>query len=332
MDAGEVLRRLDERLLPPLARALARLGRGPTRVRLLTGAALMSATAVLMAAAWAADQRPVGDPTVGDVVRVGVADGQSIPRYVESSRTELTRLLSAPPTAYPGGETYALVTLSAYLTPDRLTPVLGGVSVLAIYSRVPLPGTQTSIERIAAHRIPDDVIAGMERVAGDKEREAADYRDRNARLTGSGERERALRVVYDSGARIAAAEATAYHSRCACVYAAVVRAAPAALDQIAKHREVRAVDPAPEVRRLDRAVFLPPLPEQRGVVRPPADAALYPTPAPAEPVPSDAGLPQPSASAEPSAAVAGPREPPAATPAEATPSPVDPTPEATHAP
>jgi hypothetical protein len=339
VDAGQLLRRLDQRLLPPLARAMARLGRGPSRLRLLTGAALTSVTAVLVAAVWAADQRPAGDPSVGDVVKVGVVEGQSIPGYVASSRTELTRLLSAPPPASRGGETYALVTLSAYLAPDRLTPILGGVSVSAIYARVPLSDTQTSIERISAYRIPDDVVAGMERVAGEKERESADYQDLFAKLTGDGAQEQALRAVYDSGARVAAAEATAYRSRCACVYAAVVRATPAALDQIAKRGEVRAVDPAPEVRRLDRAVFLPPLPEQADVVEPPDDAALAPTEAPAEsPSPSDPATtpgPEPSASAEPTATPAAPSDPPAPssepTPESTAPA-VDPTAEATAGP
>ena len=49
----------------------------------------------------------------------------------------------------------------------------------------------------------------------------------------------------------------------------VVRATPAALDQIAARPEVRAVDPAPEVRRLDRAVFLPAAVPSRSA-RPPA--------------------------------------------------------------
>jgi hypothetical protein len=324
VDAGEVLRRIDDRVLPPLARAMARLGRGHTRLRLLTGAAVASATAVLVAAAWAVDQRPAGDPTVGDVVKVGVVDGQSIPGYLASSRTELTRLLSAPPTGSPGGETYALVTLSAYLAPNRLTPILGGVSVSAIYARVPLANTQTSIERVSAYRIPDDVVSGMRRVAADKEKEAADYRALDRTLTGDGERERALRAVYESGARVAAAEATAYRSRCACVYAAVVRAAPAALDRVARHREVRAVDPAPEVRRLDRAVFLPPLPEQMDVVHPPADAALNPTGTPSQTPPAGPADPEPSGTAEPSASPAGSSEPTQAPSAEPTPEPTAP--------
>lgn len=274
MDAGDLLRRLDRRLLPPLARGLARLNRGPARLRVLAGAALVSVAAVLIAAAWTADRRPAGDPTVGDVVRVGLVEGDSIPAYLASTRGELAALLAKPPTAAPGGETYALVTLAAYLTPERLAPVLGDVSVSEVIGRVPLPDTQAEIVRIVAFRVPEDVTAGMDAIAQRKEREALDYRRLSLQLTGDGDEERQRRAVYDSGARVAAAEATAYRAHCSCVYAAVVRAAPAALDRIAARPEVRAVDPAPEVRRLDRAVFLPPLPEQSDVVRPPADGAL----------------------------------------------------------
>jgi hypothetical protein len=80
--------------------------------------------------------------------------------------------------------------------------------------------------------------------------------------------------VYDGGARVAEAEAVAYRRRCSCVYAAIVRATPAALAELAGRPGVRAVDAAPEVRRLDRAVFLPPLPEQADVARSAADPSL----------------------------------------------------------
>jgi hypothetical protein len=339
VDAGELLRRLDERVLPLLARATVRLGRGPTRLRLLTGAAMVSVTAVLLTAAWAADHRgSAGDPTVGAFVNVGVVDGESIPGYVASSRTELARLVAAPPTTSPDGVTYALVTLSAYLAPERLAPILRGVSVSTVYARVPLPDTQTSIERISAQRIPDDVLAGMERVAGEKDRSAAGYRDLYSKLSGDGARERELRTVYESGARVAAAEAAAYRGHCACVYAAVVRGTPAALDQIAKRSEVRAVDPAPEVRRLDRAVFRPPLPEQTDVVRPPADAALAPSMTPS--AAASAAVtppPEPTASAPGATPLPAPSEPPVApsatpTPEPTGPPPAEPTPPATSGP
>jgi len=274
---GDLLRQLDRRVLPPLARGAARLGNGALRLRLLSGVALLCSAAVLVTAVWAAERQPAGDPTLGEVTRVGVVQGQSIPGYVESSRGELAALLAAPATG-PTPRTYALVTFSAYLAPDRLPPVLAGVEVSEVYARLWRPGVQTQIVRIPALRVPDDVIAGMLEVAERKDREARDYQERSAAVVGDGPRERDLRRWYDSGARVAADEATAYRSRCSCVYAAVVRGEPVALGQVAGRPGVRAVDPAPEVRRLDRAVFTPPLPEQEDVVRPPADASLPPEP------------------------------------------------------
>jgi hypothetical protein len=324
--AGDLLRRLDSLVLPPLAVAMSRLAHGRLRMRVLTGVALLSATAVLLTAVWAADRRPAAEPTAGDLVRVGVVDGQSIPGYVQSSRTELAALVAAPPSG-PAGETYALVTLSAYLAPDRLTPILGGVAVAEVFGRVPLPSAQTQIVRIPALRIPGDVTAGMAEVAERKEAEAREYLELGRRLTGASARERQLREVYDSGAAVAGAEAEAYRSRCSCVYAAVIRATPGALDQIFDRPEVRAVDPAPEVRRLDQTVFLPPLPEQRDLGEPPADTALPTAPpsAEAEPVaPIQPAEPEPAPPAAPTSAAA---EPPAGDP---TPAPESPSPAATE--
>ncbi|MFC0504519.1 hypothetical protein [Micromonospora costi] len=276
MRAGDLLRQLDQRLLPPLTRAVARLGETSARSRVLTGTALASAAAVLLTAVWVGgDRAPVGDPTVGEVTRVGVVDGDSVPGYLRAAAADLAALPAGTPA--PADGTYALVSLDSYLPPQRLATVLGDVSVSAVFGRVPLPGRQTEIVRIPALRVPDDVVAGMAALATRKDGEAADYRARAA-ATGDAE----LRQVYASGAEVAEAEAAAYRAGCACVYAAVVRAQPSALRAVASRRAVRAVDPAPEVRRLERTVFTPPLPEQRDVVRPPADTAL---PAPTTPAP-----------------------------------------------
>ncbi|MCW6008594.1 hypothetical protein K1W54_29220 [Micromonospora sp. CPCC 205371] len=312
MRAGDLLRRLDSRLLPPLAAALTRLAHGRVRMRVLTATALLSVSAVLLTAVWTAGRGEApGDVTVGDVVRVGVTDGESIPQYVRSSRSELATLAE-------DRETYALVTLSAYLAPERLKPILGGISVSQVFGRVPLPDTQTQIVRIPALRVPDDVTAGMAVVADRKDAEATEYRQMSRQLTGDSPRERELRQVYDSGADVASAEAEAYRDGCSCVYAAVVRATPPALDRVFERPEVRAVDAAPEVRRLDRAVFLPPLPEQRDIVHPPAETVLPPKPpaseTPAQPAESPSASPaepspEPSVEPSPSASSAAPEDP-----------------------
>ncbi|MDR7278146.1 hypothetical protein [Catenuloplanes atrovinosus] len=260
-----LLRRLDARLLPPLGRGLARAGRTPARLRFLTAAAVAASTAVLLTAVWAADRpAPSGDETVGEVVRVGVAEGGSIPGYADASAAELAAL-----TGTTG--TYALVTFTEYLAPDRLAAALAGRAVSVVVGRVPLPDTQTEIVRIPVQRLPADLVAGMGVIAERKEREAEDYRRLSATLTGDSAQETSLRPVYDSGATVAAAEATAFRDACSCLYAAVIRATPADLAAVAERPEVRVVDPAPELVRLDRSVLLPPLPEQDDVVRPPVD-------------------------------------------------------------
>lgn len=330
MRAGDLLRRLDSRLLPLLVGGMARLGQSPLRTRVATASTVASVAAVLVTVGWAADRQPVSDATVGEVVRVGVVEGQSIPGYVRSSRGELDAMLAEPSSGPAPTETYALVTLSAYLAPDRLAPVLAGAAVSEVFSRVPLPDTQTQIVRIPAFRLPADVVAGMAQVAERKDGEARDYRDRSGALRGDGDRERELRRIYETGADVAAAEAAAYRSRCSCVYAAIVRATAASLARIAQRPGVRAVDPAPEVRRLERAVFLPPLPEQAEVARPPADGGL-PAPGASEagagppaspssgavPDSSPATVDAPAASTEPSPA-APPTEPPPTGPALTT--------------
>ncbi|RLQ05291.1 hypothetical protein EAD96_11570 [Micromonospora sp. BL1] len=230
-----------------------------SRSAALTWVALACALVVLVVAVAQRRDRPVSDRTVGEVTRVGVTDGASIPAYLRAAGDELARL-DAP-------DGYALVSFGDYLTPARAAASLDGTRVSAVVARVPLPGRQTEIVRIAALRLPQDVVAGMAGVATRKDREAADYRSRAAATTADPE----LRRVYDSGAEVAAREAQAYRTGCACVYAAVVSAAPDALRALVGRPGVRVVDPAPEVTRPDRTVFTPPLPEQRDVVRPPAD-------------------------------------------------------------
>ncbi|TCB97959.1 hypothetical protein E0H26_10195 [Micromonospora zingiberis] len=328
MRAGDLLRQLDQRLLPRLATVLTRFDQGPARSSLLGWVAVLSCAAVLFTAVLATGGPPLPDRTVGEVTRVGIADGDSIPGYERTAAADLAELARGASLA---DGTYALVSLSEYLTPQSLAAVVGDVGVSFVFGRVPLPDRQTEIVRIPAQRLPDDVTAGMAELAERKEREAAEYRSRAAALGGGGPQERELRQLYASGARLAEQEAAAYRASCACVYALVVRAEPAVLRGVAARPGVRVVDPAPEVRRLERTVFTPPLPEQRDVARPPVDRDLLPGPTPsAEPettVPSPGPAPAESrvpaapevTDSSPSPAVSPvPTSAPPATPATST--------------
>jgi hypothetical protein len=261
------LQRLDQRLLPPVGDVLARIFRGAQRLRAFTiVVGVLAVTATLLAVH--RSERPHSDPSRGDVLRVGVAEGDSIPDYVRAGHDELAALPGEVPV-------YALVSFTAYLAPDRLAPVLADVSVSSVFARVPLPKTQTELVRLGAYRLPDDVVVAMDETAQRKTEEAQHYRDLLARVDDApGE----ARERYVAGSIAADREATAYREHCSCVYAAVVYAAPAALRTVAARPETRVVDPITELQRLDRTVFLPPLPEQTTVAEPVREVVASPGP------------------------------------------------------
>ena len=261
----EKLHRLDERVLPRLARGLRRIRELP-RPRALVVVAALLVLAVVVTIAWEANG-PAGDADGIDSIRVGPQDGDSIPAYLQTSREELGRLAAG--TTARAEPMYALVTLAVYASPERVASLFRPYTDLTTwvaYARVPLPRRQTERVLLAAERLPADLIGAMTKVASSKSDEAA----RATRLAQS-ESSADRRVLYESLANLASAEASAYRQTCACVFAVVVRGTPAALAALATEADVRAVDPAPEVTQLDRAVFFAPLPEQVDRVRPPID-------------------------------------------------------------
>jgi len=253
---GDSLRRLDRWLLPPIARALLRVGHGPVRLRALSTVALFCAVVGAVTAAWAVDRPATGELTLPQMAVVGVLEGEPVAGYLAAADAELARLAAD---TGPGSDepTYALVTFSAYLGADRLRSVLGEVPVAEAFARVNLPGREAANLRLRALRDAGDLTPAMREAAARRQREAAGYRARAGTERAAGQRR-----TYEQQAVAAEAEALAYRSGCSCVYAVVIRATPRLLQDIAGRAAVRAVDPAPEVWNLDRAVFSPPLPEQ----------------------------------------------------------------------
>ncbi|MEV6300941.1 hypothetical protein AB0M02_16145 [Actinoplanes sp. NPDC051861] len=255
----------------------------------MTGVALAATLVLVIAVFWVDRDLPSGEAP-GDVVRVGVVEGQSVAGYLANSRHEMALLTD--PTAPSAGETWALVSLESYAAPARLAALLAGAAVAQVYARVPLPETRTQVSKIPVWSMPDDVTAGMLDAALVRDQEQADYLRLSRALKGSGRTEERLRATYEAAARVAAREAAAYRAGCVCTFAAVVRGGPEALDQLAHRGGVRSVDPAPEVRQLDRTEFRPPLPEEEGTVE--ADPSGSPVPSPGSPVATGTPPPIPS--------------------------------------
>ncbi|MBL7256592.1 hypothetical protein [Paractinoplanes lichenicola] len=274
---------------------------GAPAVRMVATVAAVSAGVLLLGLIWVSRRDVVPPEDRSDVVRVGVVQGQSVPGYLDATRGELAALTD--PSAPAAGETWALVSLDGYLGPGLLPGLLAGTAVAQVYARVPLPETHTPVVRIPVYRLPADVMSGMLDTALARDREHAEYEQLARRLTGDDDNQQRARRAYATAARTAAQEASAYRSGCSCVFAAVVRAAPSALRELADRPGVRAVDPAPEVRSLDRTEFRPPQPEQNGTVPPePSRSPAVPmgTPGiasrPSAPIVSSPGAPVTSAS------------------------------------
>jgi hypothetical protein len=253
--------------------------------RIMAGLAIASAAALVVAVIFVSEPDPPMTAAPPDVVRIGLLEGQSVRGYLDSARDELSALDASGRVT----DTWALVSLGGYVPPDRLAPLLDGVAVAQVYARAPVAGTPTPVVRIPAARIPDDVVAGMRATAALRDQESADYRQLMRRVTGDTPSDARLRSAYATAAQVAGAEAGAYRSACACVFGAVVRAAPAALTVVASRTGVRAVDPAPELTSLDGVEFDPPLPEQVAGPEPSGPPSAPVAPATATPVPSSLG-------------------------------------------
>jgi hypothetical protein len=254
--------------------------RGPAlstvAMRTVIGLVVLAVAVLLIAAVWAGRRADDPSRSAGDVVRVGVVQGQSVPGYLSSTRAELAALTD--PSAPAAGDTWALVSLDRYVPAGALTGMLDGTSVAQVYTRVPLAGRHTPVVLIPVLQVPADVLSGMLDAAVRRDREQAEYQQLSRKIIGDDSNADRARRAYDSAAATAAQEAAAYRSGCSCVFAAVVRAAPAVLQGVADRPGVRVVDPAPEVRQLDRVEFRPPLPEQDGTI--PAEPSGSPIPVP----------------------------------------------------
>lgn len=250
--------------------------RGPLGLRVMIAVATVSVGALLVGVLWAA--RPGASPSgdTDDLLQVGVVQGQSIPGYLGASRRELAALTD--PASPAAGDTWALVSLDTYVPPERLPSTLAGAAVAQVYVRVPMANAHTQVVRLPVFRLPGDVTAGMLDAALQRDQEQAEYLQLSRRLQGDGGDVERARGAYSVAAATAAAEAAAYRSGCACAFAAVVRAAPRWLQAIADRPGVRVVDPAPEIRGLDRTEFCPPLPEQSGVVAEDTTGSATPVP------------------------------------------------------
>ncbi|MFC8532277.1 hypothetical protein [Nocardia sp. NPDC057227] len=182
--------------------------------------------------------------------RVGPEQGEPVSEYLTRARASLERTDDAP--------RWALVSFTEYLPVDRVPALAGEVRVARVLEHVPLDRVQTPIVAIP---VPDSAsaITGAAAAAADILRDRLDRQPLD---------QRAAQVHEVAVARLRAG--------CACTAGLVVRAAPAALRELAAHSDVRAVEALPADTVADRFAVTPLLPGTDGTVRPEPDDGQVP--------------------------------------------------------
>ncbi|OAA28638.1 hypothetical protein UG55_1005152 [Frankia sp. EI5c] len=167
---------------------------------------------------------------------VGPLAGDSAAEYLAIARSELESLARAAPAT----DLYAVVSLAGYRTPTDLRQMFAAYRLTEVFFRVPPDGADTS----ATVRDP---VADIE-AAFDSAADTAETRVHEA--TGAADAEAANRA------------AVALRARCACLFAAVVRAPAARLLELTREEQVRVVDPAPPGLMPPAVSFVPLEPER----------------------------------------------------------------------
>ncbi len=235
-----------------------------------------TAVSLVVATHRQAQQHTVVDPGgTGGAIRIGSDKGPgdntlgpAVGDMVSTYLAEVAKSLAVADNSSPAATRVALVSFSTYQDPAQLRSMMSAFRVLRIYLRAKVGGKGAAQLPFA---VTGDLGATLSEAYAQAARGRADrrssyqgYVDSLQVVTGA---DQALRDTYAAFATAAGAEASAYQSGCACVFAAVVSAAPSTLPALRARIGVRAIQVAPEGAQLRSLRVSPLLPDVTGVVQ-----------------------------------------------------------------
>lgn len=263
---GRFLLAIDRRLLPPVGRALATLGRGAVWGRVVVTTGAVACVALTVVAVYTATRKTTPAPKPAGI-HVGVSAGDDIRRYVATRRSILDRAAAADAPGDPVTSRYALVSFTTYMQPVQLTSLLAGVQAVEVFLRASPAGVVEAPARI----IPDDVLNAIGAHARDL-RDAVDVLEAKiSQVTGQSPSEIALKASYRASVRTETEEMAAYTSACKCVFGVVVHGPLAALAALEGRTGVRVVDLIPLTPDVRQDTFTPAVPGQTIASPPPVE-------------------------------------------------------------
>ena len=207
------------------------------------------------------DTGATAGPTAA-VTTVGPAAGQQVRAYAAQADGRLARFARA----HPGTLTYAVVDFKHYLSSAQVARLVGPAGLVRAYLHVTVRGAQTPLHVLSVNSAAElpAAVARLGKVAAQESQGFQQLLQIVA--TPTSERERAVRSAYSDRLRTTQAEAKALTPTCSCIYAVVLKATGATLQQMGKAGLVRIVDPAPADAALADLATIPVLPEVTGAV------------------------------------------------------------------
>ena len=194
---------------------------------------------------------------------LGPEPGTDVDDYLARTRADTTALAARD----GSGRYIGLVLLSDYVTPTALEATVQGFGIGQVTLRAPSAGDLAEVIVVPTPGDPRAVLRAVyERTAADKREQEAEFRGLAESIEGTGPQEQEERAAYEVDARRVAAEAAAYASDCACVFAVVVEGTATALAGLLDAPGVRSVEAAGRGSELDALEITPLWPEQTGTV------------------------------------------------------------------
>lgn len=202
---------------------------------------------------------------------LGPAVGDSTRDYVRKASAGLVDAVRAA----PGATRVALVSLSAYRTPEQADALLSGFAVRRAFLRAKAAGKEAAALPVEVQGpLLPALRSAYAQTAHSRALAQKSYQGYVDALHADSTQDRAFRDLYAAFARSSGVEAHEYAHDCACVYAVLVTATPVLLLSLNARPGVRAVEVAGSGLTVLQVQVQPLLPEVEGIVPRPSFAGL----------------------------------------------------------
>lgn len=206
-----------------------------------------------------AQQGPAGQGEPGEPEGVlGPQIGDRVPDYVKTAQDRLRLLADRD----PDGTVVAVISFTAYRTPEQVRDIAGPLQVRQLHYRARMPLPQGVVRIAPVEDVVVDARRQFTQIAALREAEAKEL----LKVAATIENDPVQKRDQEKDARIYTQEAKILRGPCSCVFGVVVRARLRLLADLARQPGIRVVDVSAVDAKLEDIEFSALLPEEKVTV------------------------------------------------------------------